>query len=58
MKLSKILSSIWNIPIGVSIIISIEVRNHNQHTICEQIYWTATSFDPRLGSSSGHDTRM
>jgi hypothetical protein len=26
---------------------------HNQHTLCEQFYKTETSFDPRLGSSSG-----
>ena len=39
-------------------IIYIKIFSHHQHTICEQFYWFASSFDPELGSSSGHDTRI
>jgi len=38
--------------------VPINTFNHNQHTLCEQFYYMATSFDPQLGSSSGHDTRL
>jgi len=49
---------IWNIPVGVTIIGSINIFNHNQQTHCEQSYYVATTFDRELGSSSGHDKRI
>jgi hypothetical protein len=39
-------------------VIFISIFNHNQHTLYEQFYYMTTSFDPELGSSSGHDTRI
>ena len=32
--------------------------NHSQHTLDKQFYYLLPSFDPELGSSSGHDRRM
>jgi hypothetical protein len=40
------------------LVISTDFLSHNQCTIWEQIYYTWSAFDPRLGSSSGQDTRM
>jgi hypothetical protein len=48
----------WNIPIGVTITIFINIFSHNQNTLYEQFYYMTTSFDPECGSLSGHDTRI
>jgi hypothetical protein len=45
------------IPVGVIITISFKMFTHNQHTLCEQFYLTANSFDPRFRTSS-HDERI
>jgi len=37
---------IRNTPVTVTVIISIKVLGHNQHTLCEQFYYVATGFDP------------
>jgi len=37
--------------------VPINTLNRNQHTLCEQLYYVATSFDTRL-RSLGHDTRL
>ena len=54
----SIITFIRNIPSGVTIIVSISIFNHNQHNLCGQFYYVATNFDPELGSSSGHDTKI
>jgi hypothetical protein len=47
---------IGNILVGVTIIISINICNHNLKN-CGKFYYVATSFAHKLRSSSGHDTR-
>jgi hypothetical protein len=39
-------------------IMSINIFNHNNHTLCEQFYDVVTSVDPEPVSSSGHDTSV
>jgi hypothetical protein len=41
------------IPLGTNLtIISISIFSHYEHTVHEQFFYVATSFDPKLRSSS------
>jgi len=37
---------------------SINIFNNNKNTVYGQCYYVATSFDPKLRSSSGHDSSI
>jgi len=36
-------------PLGVTIVLSIHIFNHNQHTLHKKVYYVATGFNPECG---------